>query len=112
MISGLYGGLYCCLTSCLLVVCQIKLPDNPSWSKLFGADMKDVKVVCNEILSLYHEAPAMWMEPLHPNAIVSRAVLETYEGRADLDVVSVAASSPTTPARTPTPLATRIDHVG
>ena len=58
----------------------MKLPDNPPWWDLFGTELNEIKRVCNVILSLYHQEPVRWLEPLHPNTLVSKDVLEKLEG--------------------------------
>jgi hypothetical protein len=87
--------------SCL----QLKLPEHPSWLRLLlGPDMesRQVKRVCSAVQWLYRQDPLAWLEPLHPNCIVSRPNLEKFEGKQPPEpdanpspVVSVADNTPT-----------------
>ena len=46
-----------------------------------GATFKQIQRVGNAILSLYHQEPLLWLEPLHPNSLVGETALAKLEGR-------------------------------
>ena len=78
---------------------QVKLPDNPPWWDLFGTELTEIKRVCNAILSLYHQEPVQWLEPLHPNSLVSKEVLEKFEGGGAKKEAANATPAPVTAGR-------------
>jgi hypothetical protein len=62
------------------VCVQMKLPDSPPWWDLFGVRLKDIKRVCEAILSLYHQPKLSWLEPLDPTSFFSAQELEKVSG--------------------------------